>query len=240
MPGANPGAISIILSAPTGKAAHNIGGATLHSVFRLPVSQCQADMPKLSEDIANQMSAGLCDTKLIVIDEVSMVGHRQFLRVDRRMKQIFKSYEPSGGVSVLCVGDFQQLKPVGDNYVFSSGRMNSLYDLRPSLWENFRIFELTEIMRQRDDQPFAVTLNNMAFGSMTDEDIRLVKECQVKNERDVPRSTLRLFKSNAEVGTYNNKILDLTLGQGWIAKAIDVCFGDISEDQKNEVINRIA
>jgi hypothetical protein len=61
MPGANPDAISIILSAPTGKAAHDIGGATLHSVFRLPVSQCQADMPELSADIANQISVRLYD-----------------------------------------------------------------------------------------------------------------------------------------------------------------------------------
>jgi hypothetical protein len=137
------------------------------------------------------------------------------------MKQNVKSYEPFGGVSVLCVRDFRQLKPVGDNDVFSSGRINSLHDLGSSLWENFRIFELTEIMRQRDDQPFTVALNNMASVSMTDEAIRLVKECQLKNERDVPRSALRLFESYAEEDTYNNKIPDLTPGQGWIAKAID-------------------
>jgi hypothetical protein len=57
---------------------------------------------------------------------------------------------------------------------------------------------------------------------------------------DVLRSVLRLFRSNAEVDTYNNKILNLIPGQSWIAKAIDVCSDDISKDQKKEVMPRIA
>jgi ATP-dependent exoDNAse (exonuclease V) alpha subunit len=155
------------------------------------VSQYQGDTPQLPADIANQISARLYETKLIIIDEVSMAGYPQFMQIDTRMKQI------------LCVGDFRQLKPVGDrpNYIFSTGRSNSIRNLSSSLRDNFRIFELTEITRQRDDQPFVVALNNMASGTMTDEDIRLLKECQVKNERDVPRSALCLFRSKAEVDT---------------------------------------
>jgi hypothetical protein len=56
-----------------------------------------------------------------------------FMQIDSRMKQISRSYEPFGGISVLCVGNFRQMKPVGDNYIFSTGRSNSIRDLGSSL-----------------------------------------------------------------------------------------------------------
>jgi len=53
------------------------------------------------------------------------------------------------------------------------------------LWSPFKFFELTEIMRQRDNQPFAITLNNMASGQMSSDDIRLLRT-RISDESQVP------------------------------------------------------
>ena len=76
---------------------------------------------------------------------------------------------------VTCVGDFHQLRPVKDSYVFqvSNSSSNNYDDLGSYLWEKFSFIELTQIMRQKDDQKFALELNNFANCCLTEEDINL-------------------------------------------------------------------
>jgi len=80
----NDDAIPIVLCAPTGKAAHNIGGTTLHSCFALPVSKNSNEIKPLSDDKCNSLRSKLWDLEFVIIDEISMVGARMFGNIDKR------------------------------------------------------------------------------------------------------------------------------------------------------------
>ena len=155
LPGTKPDAIKVLLTAPTGKAAFNIHGMTLHSAFALPVTEFNGEMPNLSSDVCNTLRSKLSSLKVIIIDEISMVGSKILSQVNNRLKAIMDNSLDFGGVSIISVGDFHQLRPVKDSYVFqipvsSSNNYDGL--VGPYLWEKFSFIELTEIMRQRDDQ----------------------------------------------------------------------------------------
>ena len=59
----------MLLAAPTGKAAHNIYGMTLHSAFAFPVMEFGGEIPNLSSDVLNTLRSKLLCLKLIIIDE---------------------------------------------------------------------------------------------------------------------------------------------------------------------------
>ena len=112
-PGNDGATIKILLCAPTGKAAFNIHGMTLHSSFSIPVQQRRGQMTRLSADVANTISATLRDVKLLIIDEISMVSSEMFVKVNTRMRQIFRNDQRHfGGLPVIVMGDFNQLRPI--------------------------------------------------------------------------------------------------------------------------------
>ncbi|CAF5050150.1 unnamed protein product, partial [Rotaria sp. Silwood1] len=136
-----------------------------------------------------------------------MVGFTMFQQVDACLQQIMKSKEPFGGISIIVLGDFNQLRPVGDKYIFQfNNSYNALVD--NPLWSLFELFELTEIMRQKDDKAFAIALSNIAKGMMILEDINLLKSRIVSNENlEIMGDAIRVFRSNAEVDAYSTKVL---------------------------------
>lgn len=143
--------IKVLLTAFAGKAAFLINGSTLHTAFALPVNQ-STNMPELSSDIANTIRIQLRDLKLLVIDEISMVGSRLLNRVSTRLIQIMGKNEPFGGVSVILVGDLNQLPPVFDSPVYEAFDDSGLSILANQvLFDEFKYFELTQIMRQKDE-----------------------------------------------------------------------------------------
>ena len=71
------------MAAPTGKAVHNIHGMTLRSAFALPVIEFGGEIPNLSSDMLNTLRSKLLCLKLIVIDEISMVGSK-ILRISSK------------------------------------------------------------------------------------------------------------------------------------------------------------
>ena len=138
---------------------------THHSAFALPVTEFNGEMPNLSSDVSNTLRSKLSCLKVIIIDEISMVGSKILSQVNNRLKAIMDNALYFGGVSIICVGDFHQLRPVKDSYVFQiSNSSSNNYDclVGPYFWEKFSFIELTEIMRQKDDQKFALALNNFA------------------------------------------------------------------------------
>lgn len=113
----SPDTIHVLLCAPTGKAAHNISGATIHSSFCIPVGQGFANKPIHLQQL-NILRTKYMNLKVLIIDEISMVGqHVQFCKFEAaRNKGLSKTL---WGVSVITVGDLYQLKPVMDKWIFS-------------------------------------------------------------------------------------------------------------------------
>ena len=106
-----PDDVTVLLTAPTGVAAFNINGMTLHSAFLLGRSKHSSFQP-LGHDRLNTLRSKL--SKLI-IDEVSMVGSNMLLEIHKQLQQIkgVLADVTFGGVSILAVGDVYQLPPVG-------------------------------------------------------------------------------------------------------------------------------
>ncbi|XP_065356189.1 uncharacterized protein LOC135950582 [Calliphora vicina] len=242
VPGSNPDLVKVLLSAPTGKAAFGIGGATLHSLFSLPVNQYSGEIRPLSNDVVNSLYARFMDLKVLIIDEISMVGARMLNYLDARLKQIFKSTTAFGGISILVFGDLKQLPPVGDKWIFSINTSNPYGVIAgESLWSIFKFFELTEIMRQRDDCSFAHALNSLAIGEMDETHINLIKSRIVQNTTILPSEAIHLFWSNAEAEHYNLLRLQQICTNEYSSKSFDFIKSDtLPIEQRNRILNMVS
>ena len=200
--------VQILLLAPTGKAAYLIKGNAIHIAFGIPASQSLKNYKPLDSGRLNTMRCELGALKLILLDEVSMVGNSMFtVQLNNRLKDLKGSKDDFGGVSIITLGDLFQLKPVMDSYVFTDVQcLNSYNILVPNLWRKyFKMFELHEIMRQRESKMFAEILNRLREGNHTPSDLQKLKERCVE-ESECPTGAPRLFIQNALVDEYYDKV----------------------------------
>lgn len=101
-----------VLCAPTGIAALNIGGATCHSIFGLPISfPVKSDYAKISP-MLKQLFGRNSKVKRIIIDEIGMVRADTLDMIDHKLRLVRGSTLPFGGLQVVVVGDFFQLEPI--------------------------------------------------------------------------------------------------------------------------------
>jgi hypothetical protein len=144
-----------VFLAPTGIAALNIKGATIHSTFGIPIGVC-------TEYLRNQVSKKTKELfeddliKTIVCDEISMVRADVFSAMDQKLRLIKRKNIPFGGVQIIAVGDFGQLSPVvnnrgGEADVFNQ-EFSSPFCFTTDAWSaaNLTHIELTDIIRQTD------------------------------------------------------------------------------------------
>ena len=177
-----PDDVTVLLTAPTGVAACNINGMTLHSAFLLGHSKYSGFQP-LSHDKLNTLRIKLSRLMLVIIDEVSMVGSNMLLEIHKRLQQIKGVADDVmfGGVSILAVGDLYQLPPVGQALLFRpvSDCYAQFYS-SGSLWvDEFQMTELTQNMRQRGDSAFSDLLCRARTNTCTSEDIQTLKSRQI-------------------------------------------------------------
>ena len=98
----------VLLMAPTGVAAINIDGTTIHTALNIPVGSFGKNLSPLSDKMKSSLRNKLADLKVIIIDEISMVSNDLLFYVHLRLNEIFSSVknEPFAGVTVITVGDF--------------------------------------------------------------------------------------------------------------------------------------
>ena len=160
----------IVIAAPTGVAALNVGGQTVHSLFRLPIGviadQVIDQVPELRK-LLNTI-----DT--LVIDEISMVNADLLDAIDRSLRQArHKPLTAFGGVQVVLFGDPYQLAPVpgdADERAYFTDQYRSMWFFDAKVWQQteLRIFELTTIHRQHEAE-FKFMLNAVRHGMVTAE-----------------------------------------------------------------------
>ena len=167
--GENFNEVKILLFAPTGKAAYGIKGNTVHSALAMPACQSLKTYKPLDSSRLNTLRCKLCAVQLIFLDEISMIGNTMLnVQINNRLKDIKGSKEVFGGISIIALGDLFQLEPVMDSYVFKDMKDSDYGSLAPYLWqEHFTMFELDEIMRQRESREFAQILNRLREGNHT-------------------------------------------------------------------------
>ncbi|XP_059203438.1 uncharacterized protein LOC131982826 isoform X1 [Centropristis striata] len=190
---------SVLLAAFTGTAAFNISGKTLHSLLKLPRS-LKPPYQGLGNTL-DDVRAALSNAEILIIDEISMVSKELFSYVHWRFQQIKGNRRPFGGMSVLAVGDFYQLPPLG-----RAKPLCVLEDDVLNLWQDFKLVNLTEIMRQKDDRTFAELLNRIRTRNKKDplsaDDEALLAQAVVE-VGDCPADALHIFATNKEVDEHN-------------------------------------
>ncbi|XP_071956833.1 uncharacterized protein [Antedon mediterranea] len=210
--GFKPNDITALLTAPTGVAAFNIGGMTVHSALLLRTSMYGKHGDPLTCEKLNTLRSKLETLQLLIVDEISMIGSDMLLNIHRRLCEIKGTSEEDsnmfGNVGILAVGDLYQLPPVLQSNIYDPVN-NPLANLHGNLWKDeFVLHELDETMRQRNDQGFAEMLCRIRIGKHTEEDIVLLKT-RVIDVADSchPHDAVHVFACNKDVDEWNVKKL---------------------------------
>ena len=166
-----------IFLAPTGIAAVNIGGSTIHSFLRFapgPMSE------ESIESIGNKRQRELIrSVEVVIIDEISMVRSDLFWAVDYRLRQVSQGRNkklPFGGKQVILVGDFYQLPPViksEEEERFIRNTYGGEFAFQTDIWERggFQCFCLKTVHRQSHDDLFLSILNHIRHNDLETRDL---------------------------------------------------------------------
>ena len=194
----------IVITAPTGCAATNIKGTTLHSAFRLPFKN---EFISLSDEQRDTQRILLSRMKVLIIDEISMVKADQVYQINLRLQELKQNHLDFGGVAVILFGDLMQLKPVQGRYIFEEPKnaSHNLSCVTRSLWRQFQVVDLRFNHRQGEDGIYADLLNRIRFGKPTENDIQILME---RHTDDPPMDGLHLFAMNKDVNMFNENKLN--------------------------------
>ncbi len=208
--------------APSGVAAWNIGGTTLHSALSIPATASPSVTPLTGTRLATLQRAWK-GVVFVVIDEKSMLGLRLFSKVDARLRQLLPQDNPFGGFHVALVGDFAQLPPVGDRPLYSPpGPLDTASERAQAnqhgstLYQMFTTsFRLRIVHRQLGDsveqQQFRALLEHASNGGLSTDDWKLLlKRSQSKltaQEQAAFRESMCLFTTTEAVNIANSKEL---------------------------------
>jgi PIF1-like helicase/Helix-turn-helix domain/HRDC domain/Helicase len=170
---------NIVVAAPTGVAAINAGGVTLHSLFQLPFHPFLPSGNSKKELLSKirygkQRQQLLRKMELLVIDEISMVRCDVMDAIDTILKSIRHNHQlPFGGVQLLFIGDLYQLSPVAQNHEWNI--LKEYYD-SPFFFDSMAIkeqmpllVELNKIYRQKEES-FVSLLNKVRNNDMCEDD----------------------------------------------------------------------
>ena len=224
----------VLLTAPTGLAAFNIGGITIHAAFNFS-SQSQGKNTNWERQAIMQLKLG--NVILLIIDEISMVGLSTFRHICETLKHVKQTRQEWGGICVLVVGDFYQLPPIGDSPVYRKPqRICKPEDMAPLLWDEFLVHELTQVMRQSDVE-FATALNSIRrcppeVGSYEDQMLQS-RELLVDNSHpDYPREAMHVYAQNQHCSLWNDIRLDSLPGVMHTSVAKDIVKDNVIDISK--------
>ena len=236
--GENPDDKRILLCAYMGFAAFNISGQTICSAFHKKMYQ---GTNHLSADELNTFRLKYRNLKIVIIDEISMVGNRTLNFINTRLQQLMGTKEVFGGLSVIAVGDLYQLKPVGDKLI-SLDLEKGTSSLGRNLWkELFTMYELVDIMRQKDDLAFAQLLNRLRLNEMTEEDKqKLQTRVFDRDTGHYPMDAVHLFAENFYINKHNDNILRQLPGEKVVIPCHDsVVSANIPAKECQKLINNL-
>ena len=205
----------LVVVAPTGVAAINAGGMTIHSLFQLPFGLHLPNVRRHDDGGPRRFSRRklnlIRSLDLLVIDEISMVRADMLDAVDEAMRGFRHNESPFGGVQVLMIGDLHQLPPVVKQEDWET--LRRYYDTpyffgsRALQKTNYVSIELKHIYRQSDAE-FIALLNRVRDNFLDEETLQKINSRYVPNFR--PSSTdayITLTATNAVAFEINAKNL---------------------------------
>jgi hypothetical protein len=200
----------MIITAPTGVAAINAGGVTLHSFFQLPFgpfipgSETSEKSRQRLFRFSKEKKRIIKNLDLLVIDEISMVRADLLDSVDAVLRRHRRNEQPFGGVQLLMIGDLHQLSPVAksDEWQLLKQYYESVYFFSCHALDQAKLItiELTHIYRQSDAR-FIKLLNRVRDNRIDAASIKMLNQRYIENfspEKDLGYITLTTHNSSAD------------------------------------------
>ena len=218
-----------IVVAPTGVAAINAGGMTIHSFFQLPFSPFVPNAQiKNKFDFGKEKRKIISSLDLLIIDEISMVRSDLLDAVDSVLRRYHDKYKPFGGVQLLMIGDLQQLTPV---VTPNDEKMLAPYYDTPYFFGSkalaqidYVTIQLEKVFRQQDEV-FLTMLNHIREGQPTAEDLQLLNSRVIPNTMSSGGAAgglegyIRLTTHNHIANQYNESELQKLPGHAYTYQA---------------------
>ena len=227
--------INMSLCASTGIAANLIGGTTLHhwaGIKPFFVDKFREGNFIFYPSEKKESTKRIRKTKVLVIDEVSMLGKYTFDLVDHICRLVKKNNKPFGGIQVIISFDMLQLPPVKDEYIFKSAVWDEL---------NFFIIYLTESFRT-DDSIFFNLLSRARIGTINNDDKKILQSRLNGTNEEFEKQGIKptvLYSHKVDVDKLNFDNLKNLPGPYYNYKSIDVVdtktFGIITNNNINNL-----
>ena len=198
-----------VILAPTGIAAINAGGSTLHSFFKLPFhpllpNDKQYDWRHLKETLkyTGAQRKLIREVELIIIDEISMVRADIIDFIDKVLRAYTRNPEPFGGKQLLLVGDIYQLEPVlkDEDRQLLQPFYPSAYFFNAKVWQVMPIvsIELRKVYRQTDNN-FIAILDRIRNNTATPSDLAALNARVARNTSNTSLSSISSPTSSASL-----------------------------------------
>lgn len=204
----------VVVLAPTGLAAVNVGGQTIHSFFKFPPRLLHAkdvrDLPQ-SRHLFEQLET-------VIIDEISMVRADVLDAIDRSLRlNRHRPEEPFGGVQLIAFGDLLQLAPVVEeglreyfSETYETPYFFSANVLRECEWSHI---ELGQNHRQRDDPAFFRLLSRLGYNDLSEDDFETLN-ARCLDQTDGPSGrVVTLTSTHVLADEFNARHLDALDGE---------------------------
>lgn len=201
--------INVGVTASTGAASFLIGGRTLHSFLGIGLGTGSASSLASKTLSKNEIVYDrIRFLKLLIIDEISMIGSELFTKISEYLSIIKKNPKPFGGIQMIFSGDFCQLPPVNGEYCFTS-----------CMWKKAKIetIMLVDLIRQQDDIEFQNILQELRWGRCSDNALEILKN--LKNT-EFPEDIVptKLYSINVNVDKINQSEFDKLIKLGAVKK----------------------
>ena len=233
-----------IIVAPTGIAAINAGGATIHSMFGLPLRPFVPTVDRVDANIANNISdllphfryrkdklKLLREVEIIIIDEVSMLRADVLDMMDFALRTARRNQQKFGGVQLLFVGDLFQLPPVireDSEYILQRYYSSPFFFNAKALEEmDLLTIELTEVFRQKDKE-FLDLLNAIRDGNSKLVDFNKLNERYFPDFEPNGEAFVHLCSHNKMADSINQKKINELKTPSFFYNAS--VFGDFKEN----------
>ncbi|WP_163711753.1 helix-turn-helix domain-containing protein [Mangrovibacterium lignilyticum] len=228
---------SVVL-APTGVAAINAGGVTIHSFFQLafgpilPVPEGANEQNELNSHKFTKRKIDIIRSlDLLIIDEISMVRADLLDGIDRVLRKYRNRFQPFGGVQLLMIGDLQQLAPVvrNDEWNILRSHYSSLFFFGSKAFQQAQVIsiELKHIFRQSDGA-FIQILNEIREDKLTQQSLEILnKRYQPDFNPKKEEGYIHLTTHNSSADTINGREMDkLTTGPHQFKAKVEGVFPD--------------
>ena len=232
-----------IVVAPTGIAAINAGGVTIHSMFGLPLRTFIPTTDRIDSNLGNNIAdlmqhfkyrkdklKLLREIEIIIIDEVSMLRADVLDMMDFSLRSVRRNQQKFGGVQMLFIGDLYQLPPVVRDEHFLGQYYKS-----PFFFESYALkemplitIELTTVYRQKDEI-FLDILNDIRDGAVGDIDFDTLNDRYIPDFEPTDEPYVYLTSHNRMADEINQKKLADLKGKAYVYSAEII--GNFSENQ---------